>query len=350
MNKTSLKRSLGWFAIFTLNRLRGRSFVPHPRGSVFIETTSHCNLGCRFCSYEKHVRSRTTMESGLFTDVVDQVAAAGFRHLWLTPQTGDVFTDKSFLRRVEAVEASAVPSFSFYTNLIGASGDQIEALAATPKLREFHVSLYGEDEARFVATARRPAAQFERLLRNLDHMAAIPAWRSRLVLTLRTGKHFRQEGWTGPLAERVAVLRQRHGAGFDCVTEYDSWGGLITPDDVAGLDIDITDGAPFYRRGACIRAVGAAQIMADGTVNACACRDPSGALRIGHVREAPLDWILSAANPAYATLLDNMDGGVFPDPCRHCSVYRSVYDHRWAAGSSDPLVSLEELWQLMGKE
>jgi hypothetical protein len=45
---------------------------------------------------------------------------------------------------------------------------------------------------------------------------------------------------------------------------------LIGQEDVRGLDMEIHDGSGYYKRGACIRAIGAVQIMADGSGNACA--------------------------------------------------------------------------------
>jgi hypothetical protein len=219
-----LRRSLGWFLSITDNRLRGRSFVPHPRDSLFIETTGHCNLACRFCSYDKQVRTRTVMDRDLFARILDQAATAGYGHIWLTPQTGDVFTDRNFLDRIRAVDASAIAAYSFYTNLIGASAEQIDALSRSEKLREFHVSLYGENQERFQAITQRNSAQFQRLLNNLDHLLSASRWSGRLKLTLRTGSGFCEHGWNGPLADRVKALKEKHGAVFDHDTEYDSWG------------------------------------------------------------------------------------------------------------------------------
>ncbi len=347
MNARSLKRLLGSWAIITGNRLRGRVFAPHPRATIFIENTSFCNLLCRFCSYRKAVRPRAVVDEALFSEVVAQAAAARFRHVWLTPQTGDVFLDKHFVPKVQALENSPIPSTGFYTNLIGASREHLDALAAMTKLRELHVSLYGEDQAHFAAVTARPAAQFDRLLENLDALSANPAWRNRVVLSLRTGRRFQKENWRGPLAERVARLCSELGATFDCETDYDSWGGLISNDEVADLGIEILNGGDYYKRGACIRALGAVQVMVDGSVNACACRDPRGALRIGDVRSAPLEWIVSGRNKAYADLINGMNRGIFPRPCTQCSVYRSVYDHRWAAHApAGSVVPLSDFWDL----
>jgi MoaA/NifB/PqqE/SkfB family radical SAM enzyme len=53
MNALELSRSLGNFVAITKSRLAGKSYVPHPRKSIFIETSGRCNLACRFCAYAK---------------------------------------------------------------------------------------------------------------------------------------------------------------------------------------------------------------------------------------------------------------------------------------------------------
>lgn len=350
MNKTVLKRWLGWFALLNWNRLRGRSFAPHPREQLFIEPTSFCNLSCRFCSYGKEVRKRSMMDHKAFRNCVDQAIAMGYRHLWLTPQTGDIFTDKTIFQRFEALEGSAIPAYSFYTNFIGADAKAIDSLGGLKKLSAIHISLYGEDADLFCAITDRSKSQFERLLTNLDALhTALAGWRGgvRIEFALRTGRSFRRDQWRGPLAQRIDALLADRRVGLSMETEYDSWGGLIGAADVEGLDIEIQNGQHYYKRGICIFAIDSTQISAEGLVNACACRDPTGALALGSLTEKPLSWILSGSNPAYIRLLDEMERGEFRSPCRACSLYRSVYDHRWAksrpTGSVLPLAEFRRL-------
>ena len=182
-----LKRSLGWRVLLEGNRLLGRSWAPSPRREIFIEPTSLCNLGCRFCAYEASTRPRHAMDPSLFQSCATQAAALGFSRIWLTPQTGDVFMDKGLEDKLSFLEGlDGIEEVAFYTNLAAASPERLERLAQFTKLAEIQISLYGADEAGFVATTRRPASQFHRLLANLDHLAGLlPRWRpSRLGLVL----------------------------------------------------------------------------------------------------------------------------------------------------------------------
>lgn len=327
-----IRRSLGWWLLLEGNRLMGRSWAPHPRREIFIEPTSTCNLGCRFCAYEKGLRARVSMSQALFEACASQAAALGFSRIYLTPQTGDVFMDKGLEQKLAFVEGlDGVSEIGFFTNLAAATPARLDHLATFTKLFEMQISLYGADEAGFVATTRRPPSQFHALLANLDHLAGmLPRWRPRrLCLVLRVGEDFRLERWAGPLAERVSNLQNNFGIEISTDTEYDDWGGQIAQQDVADLGIRLTPGRNIYKKGACIKALGQVLIHADGKVDACACRDAVGALELGDVTTTALSDILSLDNERYRRLLDGMDQGRFPDPCRKCSVYRSVYDPRW---------------------
>ena len=47
------------------------------------------------------------------------------------------------------------------------------------------------------------------------------------------------------------------------------------------------------------------QVLADGRVNACACRAIRGDLVIGDIARQSLAEVLSAANPAYLALIES---------------------------------------------
>src|SRR4051812_43990651 len=77
-----------------VNRLAGREFVPATRDLLFIETSSLCNLKCRFCAYEKKHSPKVSMKDEFFIDCVAQALNLGYRRFELTPCTGDVFMDR----------------------------------------------------------------------------------------------------------------------------------------------------------------------------------------------------------------------------------------------------------------
>jgi hypothetical protein len=81
-----------------INRARGREFIPKGVPTLSIETSSLCNLECRFCAYVKKSSAKVTMKDEFFRSCVGQAIDMGYRHFDLTPCTGDVFMDRGIFR------------------------------------------------------------------------------------------------------------------------------------------------------------------------------------------------------------------------------------------------------------
>ena len=135
-----VRRFAASFYLLNKNALLGRSFVPHPRHRLFVETTGFCNLECGFCSYPQNVRPRTVMAEEVFRRSIDQAAAMGYRHIVLTPITGDVFTDKKFVERLGYIERSEIDSADDVLVIAGPGYAQTNVIGAVADFdyREYH--------------------------------------------------------------------------------------------------------------------------------------------------------------------------------------------------------------------
>jgi len=100
-----------------VNRVRQREFIPKSALSLGIETSSLCNLDCRFCAYPKKQSPKVTMKDDFFRDCIAQALEMGYRRFDLTPCTGDVFMDRGVFNKLEHMESHpGVLSYSFFTN------------------------------------------------------------------------------------------------------------------------------------------------------------------------------------------------------------------------------------------
>ncbi len=331
-----------------IGRLLGRSYVPHPRTYMFIEPTSHCNLECSFCTYRLGLRPRRVMETERFRDYVTQSLAMGFADIVLTPINGDVFMDKSILdklRLLDTLIGRGEQGILLYTNLIGADAAQLDEILSMPRLKLFVVSLYGHDLPTFERITGRGQCQFRRLLDNLAVLEAVVRARGALPgmsLCLRSERGYRLDGaYDGPLH---AAVNRLISLGVPAVVQndLDDWGGLVSEADLGGLDMRLIQGRLVPKNGACIQPFYNIQILADGRVNACACRAVRDDLIIGDLGRDSLATILSADNPAYIGLIDRQEAGDFPESCQGCSFYRSIYDSRIRGASRLGRISLEE--------
>jgi MoaA/NifB/PqqE/SkfB family radical SAM enzyme len=350
----TLRRSLGAFVSITLNRMLGRTYVPRPRKQIFIETSSRCNLACRFCAYPKRTEPGSFMDPDRFRALVDEAAALGCDQVVLTPMLGEMFADPTIGEKFAILEAhEGIRSFLFYSNFILPDADAVRALGALKKLREIHISVYGHDLDSFTAVTRKPAAQYDRLAANLETLSRLPALAERgciVHFSVRTVAGIGIDGLPETEVTRPLLrLRDEGRAVVHVADTYDTWGGTVTDDDVAPIGVTLTKGTDMYKYGACSLLFGAVQVRADGTVHACACRDVDGSLRIGNVADAPLARIVSLSNDRYRALIDDQQRGKFLPNCRSCSMYSSIFDSRAARfATTTPLVPLAEARTLLG--
>jgi hypothetical protein len=312
-----------------VNRALGRQFIPRDRTLFHIETSSACNLKCRFCAYTKKSTPKVSMSYDAFVDTVEQALALGYTRFELTPCTGDVYMDRTLFAKLEYLERNErVESYEFFTNLTIPKPESTKRLATLKKLRHLTVSVYGHDLDSFIKIAGGTPMLYKRLLANLDAILEImPQASFKVAIGLRSTLK-RPKGAATDLLQAVERFRAAGHEIWLAPGVYNNWGGLITQNDVAGLDMYInpTDGA--HKMGACEKLFDSVQVMATGVVNACACRDVNATLAIGNVNEEPLEKIVSPDNPRYMAIIEAQQRGDFAAICKSCDFYKSIYHHR----------------------
>ncbi len=322
-----------------INRIIGRSFIPDPRNSIHIETTSHCNLDCVFCAYGKKTSPKLHVSFDHFKKRVLEAVDAGYKGVDLTPITGDVFMDKKFIEKLHFLEhCDNLEFFTFYTNAVLFDEKKIKEIFSFKKLGYCRLSIYGHDLDSFSKIARGNKNQYKLLINNLNSLLKFDKsfFDGRININFKSYYDFninnfeKNNKYQNP---EIAILTKKLAKKLDITLNkpytLNNWGGLISnkPEDLNYANLKITD-SKVPKSGACNLIFSDLQIMADGTVNACACRDVDATLRIGNVNEQKLKDIVSTKNKNYKELIDNQQEGKFNDICRSCDYYRSIYVKR----------------------
>jgi sulfatase maturation enzyme AslB (radical SAM superfamily) len=312
-----------------VNRALRREFIQKDRSMFHIETSSACNLKCRFCAYTKKTTPTVSMEYDPFVHTVLQALELGYTRFELTPCTGDVFMDRTLMRKLQFLEQHPkVESYELFTNLTIPKPETVERLAGLHKLKHMTVSVYGHDRDSFIAIAGGTEKLYGRLLANLE---ALLRTHSRASYELAIGLRSTRKQAKGAGSELMALIERFRAGGVDIWVSpgvYNNWGGKITQADVAGLDMHINSTATTYKFGACEKLFNSVQVTASGVVNACACRDVDATLQIGNVKTTPLADIVSPENPRYMAIIEQQQRGEFAPICRSCDFYKSIYHHR----------------------
>jgi sulfatase maturation enzyme AslB (radical SAM superfamily) len=308
------------------NRRAGREFIPAFTETFCIEVSGACNLKCRFCAYEKKTAPRVNMTHDIFVFAVAQALDLGYREFHLTPCTGDVFMDPRVFDKFAYLEANErVRAYHFFTNLTILDAPKIEQLLKLKKLSRISISIYGHDEASFVALTKASPRIYRRLLANMDLLLA-----RRAEWPFSVGIGFRStfDVPAGDGSDLLRMIRRYREAGVGVHSShgiYNNWGGYVSQADVGDLNLHIVSSDSVYKSGACVKLFDSFQVTASGVVNGCSCRDVDSTLRIGDLNDAPLRQILSLANPEYLRLIEEQQEGEFRPVCRSCDYYRSIY-------------------------
>lgn len=312
-------------AELAINRRLGRVFIPARLEAFNIETSSICNLSCRFCAYEKKQSPRVSMPNEMFFDCVDQAADLGFSQFSLTPCTGDVFMDKHVFDKFSFLDAHPkVAGYGFFSNLTAIGPDQLMRLMGLKKFKSLTISVYGHDEKSFLAIARTTPGAYRRLMSNLEAVLGnMGRWPFGITIGFRSSFDVPREG-SSDLMDMIGRLRKSGVHVHESHGIYNNWGGYISQEDVAGLDMHILSSS-VPRSGACVKVFDSVMVTATGVVNACNCRDVDATLRIGDIRESSLSEILSERNKAYMEVINEQQDGRFRPACRSCDYYRSIY-------------------------
>lgn len=330
-----------------INRYLGRTFIPHIRTHLYIEPSSICNLKCAFCAYDKKITPRMNMSNLFFFDVIEQATEMGYEQFGLTPITGELFMDKNVMDKIEYLENHPkVKLFHFFTNFTILDEDRIKRLSELSKLAYMAISIYGHDRESFVATTKSTPKAYQHLVNNLRTLYSMcDNFKARLQIYWRTGHYFSlyQKNCDSSLADIIKKLKADKAIHLSFSKHYNNWGGLIAQGDVDELGITIRQAKDIYKKGPCALIFYKQQILADGRVNACACRDANATLCIGDLKQTPLKEVLSASNNYYMKLIEEQQKGRFNPICQSCDFYKTIY--KTPRRYKHNMMTLEEFFQ-----
>lgn len=310
---------------FRLHRAQIRSHLEAlrriPRG-LHVEGTNICNAACVFCAYPQMERKKQTMSMEDFRRIVEEYVAMGGRHVSLTPIVGDPFVDKHVFERLDLLMSlDAVTGISFYTNAILMTPEKCERLMAYASKLHVHVSWGGFDRETWntIMGVEKFEPARDAVLAFLDVKRRTGS-KIPFTLALRcpdSNKH-------GPLWQTLDEARKAGLVEIAGMPDYDSWAGLVQPEALVGAGL--RPRRMPYKRGACELLFTKPVVLANGDVNACACRDVEAELIVGNVNSEPLASIW--AGPKIDAIIQAHERGEYPDVCRRCTYFVSVYNSR----------------------
>ena len=340
-----------------LNRLLRKEFIPNPKEHIYIETTNICNLQCRFCAYRKSSKKKVIMSNEKFYEIINNATNSGYDTFGLTPIVGEVFVDKNFLEKLNFLENhKKVKNYHFFTNFTLANKKIIDYLIDLKKLKELFISIYGHDTESFQRFTGGNEKIYTELVENLKYLLEKLKTRHlnyELGFGLRTYRSFKSLDICNTELCQILrdILKKNKRSHLIINKTYYNWGGSVTQEDVKDLDIIINEPTKYYKNGVCSLILYKNQILADGGINACACRDAEATLKIGDLNNQSFEQIYSINNKDYINIIENQQKGNFSPICKSCDFYRSIYkNYDVYTKYKKEFYNLSEFYQCLSKK
>lgn len=290
--------------------------------NLHIEGTNICNAKCTFCAYPQMERAKETMPIEEFQRIIDEYVAMGGKYVSLTPIVGDPFIDRYLFDRLKYLDkCPQIKGFYFYTNGILMKPQVSQQLLGYGEKLKIFVSWGGFDQETY--NEIMGVDRFDLVRQNIE--AFIEAKcnlgsSTGLTIALRCPP----SKCTGELWEKFRKYKRKGLLDLLPLEAYDSWAGKVKAEALkkVGLEPVIMP----HKRGACELLHMKPIVLANSKVNACACRDVEAELVVGDLKESTLSKIWGGK--AIDEIIKRHERGDFPDVCKRCTWYISVYNLR----------------------
>lgn len=293
---------------------------------LFIEPTNLCNSNCIFCGYRSNPDPKVVMSQELFARICEEYRTLGGTQLNLTPYAGEILTDPGVLQKIRFARDLGFSKISTYTNLVQLDQFGVQDFL-TAGITDLAISVAPLNADSYKKIFRTNA--YARVLANLKNLLqAFHASSTKTIQSIHLS--FRSDRPLEQIEELAAyqTLRPllRDGVFVSCMTEYDSWMGLISQEDLLpGMTLK---SASFSKPVPCDRLF-MLKVKSDGTLRACGCRcdysKPADPFKIGIYGELSLSE--ASHSPVLQALRDSFRRGCPPDECRRCAWYENFrYD------------------------
>ena len=310
---------------FRFRRAAVQSTMEQVRGiprNLHIEATNVCNAKCTFCAYPQMERAKETMPMDTFKAIIDEYVDMGGRGVSLTPIVGDPFVDRHLFERLDYLnQKSEIQGFYFYTNAILMKPAVIDRLLAYSDKLSIFVSFGGFDRKTYKAIMG--VDYFDLVCANIEAFVAAKR-QSQSSIAFSLALRCPPSNWQGKFWEKCQAYQQQGLMKIEVIHTFDSWAGKVRTQDLEQVGLDATQ--PPYKRGACELLFAKPIVLANGKINACACRDVEAELIVGDLADAPLKEIW--AGQGISNIIEQHERGDFPEVCRRCTWYNSIYNTR----------------------
>jgi radical SAM protein with 4Fe4S-binding SPASM domain len=267
-----------------------------------------------------------------FKKVIDEYVKMGGSDVDLTPIVGDPFVDRHLFDRLDYLNSfPQIRRFCFFTNAILMKAVHYPKLLKYGSKLTVYNSFGGFDRETYHKVMG--VDKFDQAVSGIRGLIESKR-QSHSPINVRVNLRIPKGNNHGEFWDYLARASDEGLITIGGMDDYDSWAGKISEPTL--MSAGLAARRMPVKRGPCHRLLTSPVILADGRVNACACRDVEAELIIGDLKKQSLSEILGG--DALHTLIEQHDSGHLPPVCERCTYYEPLYP-AWMSGGLYPVVA-----------
>jgi MoaA/NifB/PqqE/SkfB family radical SAM enzyme len=265
---------------------------------LIIETTSRCNLSCRFCPNTVLGEKGRDMDIDFFESIVERI---NFKTVVIPWMNGEPLLHPHYTQMIKYLTSRKLPCYITTNGMIW-NEDLFNHITDPTSCYQLIFSLDGllDSESSSIEKAR-PGSNRKKIK---EHILKLIDLRDRKKSNLTVATKLCQRGQDWEEVESYIDFWLREGVDYVCI------GRNLTDDNTPGMR---TSPCQYFDNNFMV-------IRADGRLVACAYNDAvvnRGALPLGYLDSTtPLLEVYN--NEAYQSLRDSQNRGEYPGPCKTC--------------------------------
>ena len=282
---------------------------------IALETITVCNARCVFCAYRKTKRETEVMSMELYKKILDEYAQMGGGPLGFAPYLADPLLDPKLFDRLKMAKEYGVFILHTFTNGIRFAKfteDQLEEYVSS--MDTLNISMGGLDREEYQKMFG--VDKFDEVWSSLERISTMV---KRKGLKTRVQIHFRTHDQAAleqhPRYKQLGEMGIKH---IFIMTSFNSWGGVVTQEDLPGAAtiLKAVNSPPI---GGCAIPVTEMTILPNGDVAACGCYDGKLQTLMGNVAKDSVAGVWQGE--AYTAFRKHFMGQRLHPLCEKCGFY-----------------------------
>ena len=284
------------------------------------EITNACNANCSFCAYRFMKRKLKIIETDKINKIVKEYSEQGGGTVNFTPVVGDPLVDKELIDKIKICNSQKnINDIFLYTNGLFLNKFNNEELIKSG-LTRISISTYignAEGYKKYYGSHK-----YKQVMGNIRNILQVNKKHGNPVnITL----HLRVDLPLNDLEDNKDLnffKKYLDPKSITWLEEYENWSGLIKEKDIPnGAILSKPNTYEQKKQSPCFEMYRRAQILSNGSVGVCSCKDIEGEIVIGNVNESSLSdmWHGKKLEKYRNDWANSM-----PKVCMNCDRYKPV--------------------------